>query len=669
MSSTDSALLQRFVLSRDESAFEELVSRHLGLVMGAARRRLRGREDLAEEIAQNVFIVLARKAPALKSHPCLAGWLHKTATFQASRAARKEQTRSHSMSRLQTELNVSRDLASAPDEMEQVLPVLDDALASLNEGDRRTLLMRFYEGKSFKAIAALVGKTEVACQKQSRRALEKLGSVLRRRGATVSLTALATGLGSELGRATPVTQAATISQSALSNSSGASLSATGLFLQQLTLMNTKSATLAGAIIVIACAGTGYLTGTASRPKSKTEPVSAAPPKPASPSNTSSALTSPRGERRDLEQLLALAHRELQQEVYDIVAGTRARTRLAFLSPQQLPLALELIDGLPGGHDGHPALTDAILERWAQFDGKAACDFCLEHRKPLTMGIPPIRLPLTAWAGHDPESALAWYLEKSAAKHPSLKEEKAGRFSGIANIRWVIGAWLHHDIDGAIAAYETLESEEHRSGARIAFQEQAGPLPDRTKLLDYFLTIPKSEQEDVFQFTLSRWAIHHPEDLAKWIDQNDVEELRLPDRIMRFWLQSDSSAAVDWWLTRESSVATKRRTDKLIDHWANADSTAAGNWLAERPFDADHEPAFTNYARRSAFRDPAGALNWGSRIEDAEARAHSLELIVTEWAKKKPEEAREHLDDAELPASEKQPLYDLLPATSTEDPQP
>lgn len=398
------------------------MGRHLGLVMGAARRRLGGREDLSEEVAQNVFILLARKAPALKSHPCLPGWLHKTATFQASRAARKEQTRRHSMSRLQTELDVSRDLAAAPDEIERVLPVLDDALASLNEGDRRTLLMRFYEGKSFKAIADLVGKTEAACQKQSRRALEKLGSVLRRRGATVSLTVLATGLGSELGKAAPVSQASAISQSALSHSSSASLSASGLLLQQLTLMNTKSATVAGAIVVIACAGTGYLTGSAVRPSSKPAPAT----EEVSTSSGKKSVPTPRSnqskqERRDLEQLLALAHRELQQEAYDIVAGTRARARLAHLSSQQLELALQLIEHLPGGYDGHPALTDAILQRWAQFDGKAACDFCLKHRTPLTMGIPPIRHPLTAWAGHDPEGALAWYLEKSAAEHPALKE--------------------------------------------------------------------------------------------------------------------------------------------------------------------------------------------------------------------------------------------------------
>ena len=57
--------------------------------------------------------------------------------------------------------------------MEDALPLLDDAMSALGESDRRALLMRFYERKSFKAIAAQLGKTEAACQKQARRAVAK----------------------------------------------------------------------------------------------------------------------------------------------------------------------------------------------------------------------------------------------------------------------------------------------------------------------------------------------------------------------------------------------------------------------------------------------------------------------------------------------------------------
>ena len=63
--------------------------------------------------------------------------------------------------------------------LEEVLPVLHEAMASLGEGDRRALMWRFYEDKSFKMIAVLTGKSEAACQKQTRRAVDKLGALLQ----------------------------------------------------------------------------------------------------------------------------------------------------------------------------------------------------------------------------------------------------------------------------------------------------------------------------------------------------------------------------------------------------------------------------------------------------------------------------------------------------------
>lgn len=68
----DTDLLREFVTSRSESAFSALVGKYLGMTLGIARRRT-GHQQLAEDIAQNVFAILARKAPGLKATPTLAG--------------------------------------------------------------------------------------------------------------------------------------------------------------------------------------------------------------------------------------------------------------------------------------------------------------------------------------------------------------------------------------------------------------------------------------------------------------------------------------------------------------------------------------------------------------------------------------------------------------------
>ena len=86
-----------------------LVVRHLGLVLGAARRRLGGREALAEEVAQNVFVTLARKSSALRKHTCLPAWLQKTAAFEAMRVARKEGNHVKKIHRFKEEVEVQLD--------------------------------------------------------------------------------------------------------------------------------------------------------------------------------------------------------------------------------------------------------------------------------------------------------------------------------------------------------------------------------------------------------------------------------------------------------------------------------------------------------------------------------------------------------------------------------
>ena len=74
MGDTDLQLLMRYARQNAEDAFAELVSRHLNLVFSAALRQVRS-PQLAEEVAQSVFIDLARQAEQLAPGTVLTAWL------------------------------------------------------------------------------------------------------------------------------------------------------------------------------------------------------------------------------------------------------------------------------------------------------------------------------------------------------------------------------------------------------------------------------------------------------------------------------------------------------------------------------------------------------------------------------------------------------------------
>src|SRR3954452_18668712 len=90
----ETVLLHRYATTGDAAAFADLVARHGDFVYSAARRQLRGDEHLADDVAQAVFIVLARK-PASVRPGHLLGWLLRTTCYAASDARKRQARRAY----------------------------------------------------------------------------------------------------------------------------------------------------------------------------------------------------------------------------------------------------------------------------------------------------------------------------------------------------------------------------------------------------------------------------------------------------------------------------------------------------------------------------------------------------------------------------------------------
>src|SRR5258705_2544705 len=72
---TDGQLLERYVVQRDEVAFEALVRRHGPMVLGVCRRLLANASD-ADDAFQATFLVLVRKAESVRPREKVGGLLY-----------------------------------------------------------------------------------------------------------------------------------------------------------------------------------------------------------------------------------------------------------------------------------------------------------------------------------------------------------------------------------------------------------------------------------------------------------------------------------------------------------------------------------------------------------------------------------------------------------------
>ena len=213
----DQEFLQDYVQSGSQAAFAGLVERHVGLVYSAARRLVRD-THLAEDVTQEVFMLLARKARRMGSDTILSAWLYRAARHVASETARREGRRRH-----REQLAVETMSQSTPDAAWlQIEPLLDEAMANLSAADHDAVVLRYFESRSLREVGAALGSSEDAAQKRVARALERLRMNLTRLGVTVSVTALAAAVSSGAVRSAPAGLAVSAASVSLAAATGTS---------------------------------------------------------------------------------------------------------------------------------------------------------------------------------------------------------------------------------------------------------------------------------------------------------------------------------------------------------------------------------------------------------------------------------------------------------------
>src|SRR4051812_9438464 len=136
----DRDLLRDYVERQSEQAFAELVTRHVNLVYATALR-LVGDAHTAEDVAQSVFIRLARTAHSIREGNALAGWLYRAACGLAKDAIRTERRRRERESQAVTHAELDLESQSSQAMWEAIAPLLENAMQRLNQREQDAIVL------------------------------------------------------------------------------------------------------------------------------------------------------------------------------------------------------------------------------------------------------------------------------------------------------------------------------------------------------------------------------------------------------------------------------------------------------------------------------------------------------------------------------------------------
>lgn len=214
MMAEDMDLVREYARHKSERAFAELVSRYINLVYSVAFRHVQN-AHLAEEITQAVFVLLAQKAGSLGPKTILPAWLCRasrniavrTSTVQCRRQKREHEAYMQS---------ITEKTDSESNAWNSIAPFLEAALGQLKAREYDAIVLRFFNHKSFKEVAAGLGTSENAARMQVNRSLEKMRTFFLKRGITLSIAVIAVAIAENSVQAAPAALSKSVTAVALS---------------------------------------------------------------------------------------------------------------------------------------------------------------------------------------------------------------------------------------------------------------------------------------------------------------------------------------------------------------------------------------------------------------------------------------------------------------------
>jgi RNA polymerase sigma-70 factor, ECF subfamily len=170
----DEQLSIQRALAGDETAMRSLWTRHAPHIDMVVRRLVGHDQDLAQDIAQEVWIQIFRALPSYRGDAQFVTWAHRIAVNRTLNALR----RARRLSEVEAEID-ENTLAVEPDtEGSFVMASIHEAASKLSPGARAVFMMHDVEGFTHEQIADELGITAGGSKSQLFKARAKLRKLL-----------------------------------------------------------------------------------------------------------------------------------------------------------------------------------------------------------------------------------------------------------------------------------------------------------------------------------------------------------------------------------------------------------------------------------------------------------------------------------------------------------
>jgi RNA polymerase sigma-70 factor (ECF subfamily) len=158
---SDAALIARAVVQDDRHAFAELVRRHQSTVRACLRKLTAGNHALADDLAQETFVLAWRNLKSFRQEARFSTWLYRIATncWLADARKRKEQLLGDAGGDGDDEAMAAALGEATPDHARgSALKMdLERAMAALSEGERAAIVQCYHNDLSHEEASYVLG--------------------------------------------------------------------------------------------------------------------------------------------------------------------------------------------------------------------------------------------------------------------------------------------------------------------------------------------------------------------------------------------------------------------------------------------------------------------------------------------------------------------------------